>query len=161
MDISWVHKSALDEMVIEANRLFPLETGGCLMGYWEKLYEKVIITQIIGPGPNAKHKHHYFEPDHEWQESEIARLYHESGRIYTYLGDWHTHPKGNAKLSWRDCRTLRRIATYPSARSPVPLMAIFISGASQSLNIWKFEMKSFCGFWAYSKRDILKVKLYE
>lgn len=161
MDISWVHKSALDDMVIEANRLFPLETGGCLMGYWEKLYEKVIITQIIGPGPNAKHRHHYFEPDYEWQESEIASIYHASGRIYTYLGDWHTHPKGGTKLSWRDRHTLHRIATYPLARVPVPLMAILSMEISPFLNVWKFELKSFWGFLVYSKKSSLKFLYYE
>lgn len=101
----------------------PLETGGVLMGYWGSANEAV-ITAVIGPGPKAMHKKRSFRPDSAYHEQEIARLYAESGRTETYLGDWHTHPGAAAYMSFRDEETLNTIANYQEARLQRPLMMI-------------------------------------
>ena len=77
-------------MVEEARRCLPNETGGAFMGYWSDP-NTVVITDVIGPGPNAKHTRYSFHPDVEYHAAEIDRIYSQSGRINTYLGDWHTH----------------------------------------------------------------------
>ena len=124
----------------EALRAVPNETGGVLMGYWAAPYTEVVITDAIGPGRNAVHYEKSFIPDSEYQESEIARVYRESDRVSTYLGDWHTHPFGSSYLSYRDKRTLRRIAKHQDARCPIPVMAI-ASGHDDDwlLRIWRYE----------------------
>ena len=73
----------------EASEMFPLETGGTYMGWWSYACTAVITTEI-GPGPNASHGRHHFQPDQEWQLEQIARHYVASGRRETYLGDWHS-----------------------------------------------------------------------
>jgi integrative and conjugative element protein (TIGR02256 family) len=78
-------------MMGEAAARYPLETGGVFMGYWAD-DRTAVVTQAIGPGPNAYHHRHRFAPDQEWQTTEIAEYYRASGRRETYLGDWHTHP---------------------------------------------------------------------
>lgn len=42
----------------------PWETGGMLMGYVADNGDYV-VTQLIGPGPNAKHSRYRFLPDNE------------------------------------------------------------------------------------------------
>lgn len=121
--------------------MFPWETGGVLMGYWAEPLVEVVITNAIGPGPKAIHKEKGFAPDAEYQEKEIANIYEASGRLSTYLGDWHTHPRGSTRLSIRDKRTLRRIAVANNARCPVPIMAVLGGGGKDKwlLEIWQYK----------------------
>jgi len=46
-----------------------------------------------------------------------ASHYEQSGRLDTYLGDWHTHPGAvSGGLSWKDRACLKRIVRTPSER---------------------------------------------
>jgi integrative and conjugative element protein (TIGR02256 family) len=113
------------------------------MGYTTGARANLIaITGITGPGPNAKHTRTAFEPDYEYQDAEIARIYFESGRCHTYLGDWHTHPNSVAALSKKDKKALGRIALHKEARAPNPIMAILGSGKPWRLRIWRFDTRS-------------------
>lgn len=107
------------------------------MGWWSGA-TSVVVSDMIGPGPNALHEAGNFQPDQEWQLQEIARLYERSGRRITYLGDWHTHPRATSGyLSWTDRGVLRQIIASADARCPRPLMAI-LSGepARWSFDCW-------------------------
>jgi integrative and conjugative element protein (TIGR02256 family) len=130
-------------LVNEAERVFPFETGGVLMGYWAKDYTEVVITDVIGPGPEARHSISGFVPDYQFQEGEIERVYEESSRLSAYLGDWHTHPLASCYPSFKDKRTLHRIALFPDARCPVPLMIILGGGKDHDwlLQIWKYKSR--------------------
>ena len=127
MPCVWLSVTAQDELRREATSTTPKESGGILAGYHGE-HDTVVITHVIGPGPKAIHGHDYFIPDHEFHQEEITRVYEESGRFSTYLGDWHSHPNGGNGISKTDRRTLRRIANSPAARVERPLMLI-ISGA--------------------------------
>jgi integrative and conjugative element protein (TIGR02256 family) len=129
-------------MVQEGKRTVPNETGGTLMGYWSS-ESNVVITHVIGPGPRARHTRYAFYPDLDFHDREIERIYIESGRINTYLGDWHTHPQGGNNTSQRDRKTLLNIASAPEARAPKPLMAILSIRRDYSLAIWYWEGKHF------------------
>jgi proteasome lid subunit RPN8/RPN11 len=54
-DVVWISHETLSQMLIKAERSFPNETGGVIIGYWVKLYEEAVITQTTGPGPRAIH----------------------------------------------------------------------------------------------------------
>lgn len=114
------------------------------MGYTGETGD-IVVTHAIGPGPLAKHREKSFVPDHDFQETEIARIYRESGRHSTYLGDWHSHPGGSDRLSWRDRATLRRISRAPAARVQQPVMVIIAEretlriGAHQGRRLRRFS----------------------
>jgi integrative and conjugative element protein (TIGR02256 family) len=109
----------------EAERRYPNETGGVLLGYAavEDAQEMRVIAQI-GPGPAALHKPFRFEPDSRWQQQRIAKAYEQSGRIASYLGDWHSHPRGGRTPSSIDRDTAKKIAQFKGARVPHPLILI-------------------------------------
>ena len=86
--------------------------------------EQLMIEHALGPGPGATHERHRFVPDGAWQQEQLADAYEASGRITTYLGDWHSHPAGTAVPSRRDHRTARSIARTASARNRRPLTVI-------------------------------------
>ena len=121
--ITWISASCLAYLIHEGKRTVPNETGGVLMGYWPS-EGSVVITHVIGPGPDARHTRYAFYPDLDFHDREIERVYSESGRMSTYFGDWHTHPDGGNGASQRDRKTLLNIACAPEARAPKPLMAI-------------------------------------
>jgi integrative and conjugative element protein (TIGR02256 family) len=139
---TWISASSLAYMVQEGKRALPNETGGVLMGYWPS-ESTVVITQVIGPGSNARHARYAFDPDLDFHDREIERVYTESERISTYLGDWHTHPHGGNGTSQRDRKTLLNIACAPEARAPKPLMAILSIRRDCALAVWHWEGKHF------------------
>lgn len=135
---AWVVEAAFTTMVDEVHRAYPLETGGILLGYWAVPFTEVVITDVIGPGPDAMHCEDRFVPDAEYQERELARRYQEASQLYGYLGDWHSHPSGRDRPSWRDYRTLRVIAAYPEARAPVPVMGILSCDEGWTIRVWRY-----------------------
>lgn len=112
------------------------------MGYWTK--DDVVITDVVGPGPNAFHDKHRFYPDSQYQERRVAEIYEQSGRLSTYLGDWHTHPGGSARLSRRDRRTLRAIGRSPDARCDRPVMLV-LAGQEDNwvVAVWRLRLGGF------------------
>lgn len=132
----WVNSRDLSFLTDEAEKAHPLETGGVFIGYWRKDGLDAVITHVLGPGPAAVHTTDRFEPDTPYHVAEVARIYRESGHISTYLGDWHTHPESEARLSALDRRTLREIAADPGARAPRALMGVLAGASAWNLTVW-------------------------
>lgn len=125
----WFGRDVLVTMRVEAERRFPRETGGILIGYADETTAEIMVTTVVGPGPFARHGRWTFVPDQRYHEREMARLYTESGRIWTYIGDWHSHPAGSLALSVTDRRTLGRIARSKDARISRPIMTVIAGGS--------------------------------
>lgn len=123
-------------MATEAERTYPNETGGVLLGYWAPEQPDVVVTNIVGPGPRAIHKPTRFVPDRDYQDDEIVRLHVADPARYRYLGDWHTHLHGGAGLSAKDHEALRQIARHQAAQAPVPLMAILTLSGEWRVAAW-------------------------
>lgn len=121
---AWLHRSALDAMLEETLARAPLETGGMLLGYRPTETDDVVITEVTGPGPGAHHGRRRFRPDGRWQQRRLAEAYASSGRITTFVGDWHCHPDEHPVPSRRDLRTARRTSRRKAARAPHPAMII-------------------------------------
>lgn len=140
MTLVWITLAAINELVAEAARKSPLETGGVLLGYQVDDGNATVVTAIVGPGPSAQHSNTTYVPDHEYQEQEIARIYGGSGRCTTYVGDWHSHPGGALYLSRTDVRTLRTIARHKNARLPYPIMIVAASGTPEwDIGVWQWR----------------------
>lgn len=106
----------------EAEAWAPLETGGMLLGYREG--SNVVVQNILSAGPGAVRGASKFEPDGAWQQTRLDKIYEQSGRITTYLGDWHSHPRGGARPSKTDRETYQRVADEPESRAPNPVILI-------------------------------------
>jgi integrative and conjugative element protein (TIGR02256 family) len=122
----WLAPTALQQMWAEADARGPAETGGMLLGYKTTApdIDEYVVVEVVGPGPDAVHHTHHFHPDGAWQQRFLEQHYERSGRVTTYLGDWHTHPGSSAAPSSRDQRCARRIARCRSSRNRHPLMVI-------------------------------------
>ena len=134
----WLSRKDLASMCEEACHHHPNETGGVLMGYWAQNNEAV-VTELISGGPCAKRDRYTFHPDGESQAKQIEAIYASSGRMHTYLGDWHTHPNGKLALSPTDRRTMKTISRTTEARAPYPLMLILAGKTTWASRIWVFR----------------------
>jgi len=158
-DRIWLPEELLDEIKGLANRVHPNETGGVFIGYGAG--NGLVITAITGPGPRAVHEPDAFTPDYVYQDSEIERIYRESGRCHTYLGDWHSHPDGGEILSSRDKRTLHRIARHRPARTPVPIMGILVRDECWGFAIWRCfprDLRAARFFARYERMVVIETK---
>ena len=135
--IVWLYSPVQEFMALEAEAKAPLETGGILMGYFDQPGNVPVILVATGPGSQAVHLRNYYRPDYEFDESQIATIYKKFSKRITYLGDWHVHPAPFAALSYRDKRTLRRIAKCKSARIDKPLMLILSHNDQWEVTIWQ------------------------
>lgn len=114
------------EIASQARFWAPRETGGMLVGYRETDAANAdgVVTRLVGAGPNAVRERSRFVPDGQWQQVELARLYASSDRTTTYLGDWHSHPRGTARPSPADRKTYNRVSRDSDARCPHPIVVI-------------------------------------
>jgi integrative and conjugative element protein (TIGR02256 family) len=138
-EIVWITNQCVELMVEQADRLFPKEVGGVLMGYRASATRETVVTHVIGPGPRASCQQTRFIPDKRYQLDAIHTHYQESGRRETYLGDWHTHPRSGSDLSPIDARALSTIAKSKASNQPNPLMGILAGGDPWLLTVWRFR----------------------
>jgi integrative and conjugative element protein (TIGR02256 family) len=124
VDCVWIVTAVFHQIIAESAEHAPLETGGMLLGYEGTDAAGTVITALVGHGPLARHARGRFIPDGPWQQEELERIYGESGRVTTYLGDWHSHPNSPPFPSRRDRRTARTVARTRHARAPRPLTVI-------------------------------------
>lgn len=124
MKQAWVSNGVLDQLRNVAEGKTPLETGGLLVGYWSADNNNVVVTEMVGPGPGAKHRKMTYKPDYDFHQQEMNRIYNESEGVSTYLGDWHSHPKSTSHLSFLDKRALRNIARFPDNYIDLPIMLV-------------------------------------
>jgi integrative and conjugative element protein (TIGR02256 family) len=134
----WISEFSLERMRQLAQSHFPLETGGMLIGYVGDNGEPV-VNNVIGPGPKARHGKFKFVPDGGYQQEALEKIFLNTEGRETYLGDWHTHPKGGNSPSYIDKRTLAKIAHEPASGTKYPIMAILGGGSP----LWKLGVVRF------------------
>lgn len=156
----WVAKRAYAEMLDLAQQHRPLETGGMLLGY-EANDQTVVVTKLIGPGPNAKHGRFHFTPDGAYQQAELEKHFWATDGRETYLGDWHTHPKSNSAPSVIDKHTLARIANEPQSGTAHPVMAIIAGGSGTwKLGAVRFLSSIRCFVWTNHRLEQMQTIIY-
>lgn len=121
--VVWIDERLLESMEAEAALHGPDETGGMLIGYWSDSGDAVITDTIEG-GPGAVRRPSRFLPDGQWQQERLDEIYIRSGRVHTFLGDWHSHPLGGLRPSLRDRDTAKKVAKSKEARASQPLTLI-------------------------------------
>ncbi|WP_198026539.1 Mov34/MPN/PAD-1 family protein [Bradyrhizobium sp. ARR65] len=149
-------------LIEEADRRYPLETGGALIGYWGDAVTAV-VTQVVGPGPASDHQPYSYQHDHLWEASQIALHYKQSGRSHVYIGDWHTHPDATfGDLSGTDRQVTRQLIKSREARTVHPLMAVLFGRPGHwDSAIWVAALKPRWGFCSRLSLEPAKLQLFD
>lgn len=117
-----IDRAVVESILSAAHKSRPFEVGGVLLGPANA--DRPLITLLIGPGSKSRATRVSFEPDYEYQQAELDRLYEQHDGNLAYLGDWHSHPSGSCTPSTTDVRALLEIRAKPDARCPDPVMII-------------------------------------
>jgi integrative and conjugative element protein (TIGR02256 family) len=96
------------------------EAGGILIGCYRGSH--IEITECSGPlrcDSRSKLRFDRDDPGHQ----ELAKMrWKESGRVLTFVGEWHTHPEPSPTPSSIDLKTWREVARKNSMASTVFLI---------------------------------------
>ena len=76
----WLSDAVVSYITVEADRTWPLETGGVLVGYVADNDDMVILS-ASGPGPNASHKRYRFKPDHNYHVDFLQKNFKNNERV--------------------------------------------------------------------------------
>lgn len=110
----YIPKGALDVVFDECDQYDFDETGGRLIGSYQKKGNKytIEVSGIIDPGPSAMRTATSFFQDGDHQEK-IFRLVEAKHPEIEHLGSWHTHHmNGLTTLSSGDRATYQRIVNH-------------------------------------------------
>ena len=101
-------QEALALIANEAEKSAGVETGGALIGSWERGKDgriSIHVERATGPGANAVHQPAMFSPNLDYYRYRIG--YYRQAGTWDYLGEWHKHPGSFDSLSMTDIDTAR------------------------------------------------------
>ena len=118
----WLDAAARDAIALEAAARRLRETGGGLFGY--EAGDDLVIHHALPPGPRAQHRRTRFIPNSEDTQDDIDRIFESSLGALSYLGEWHSHPRGSSKPSRVDQQGAARVAGGPETDVASPVVLI-------------------------------------
>jgi integrative and conjugative element protein (TIGR02256 family) len=154
----WCAAAVLESFWTLAAEHSPLETGGCLAGYYARGTDDVVVTHVIGPGLGATHNRTEFLADRAFHDEVLAVLWETSQGRIRYVGDWHTHPGGSPQLSSLDMAFMKHAAKSQEAFLKYSLVAI-VYGELTDVRFWSYR-RSHCLLGHFPKFRALEVTSY-
>lgn len=99
------------------------ETGGIMVGYYNRRHDCAIVTDCSGPPRDSTCRRTYFRRGIEGLQRWINRLWYLKERRY-YLGEWHFHQFAKPNPSSTDICQIISNAENRSYKSPEVIMFI-------------------------------------
>jgi proteasome lid subunit RPN8/RPN11 len=115
-----ISQDILDEMYSKALASFPNETGGMFAGYISEDGHEAIVELLVVPS-KTESTYASFVRETDGMEQMWREL---SEQGLTYLGEWHTHPKGTTQYSNTDYQAMVGIANDRNVALATPLLFI-------------------------------------
>jgi integrative and conjugative element protein (TIGR02256 family) len=80
----------------------PKETGGVLLGYFDMPNDSVYVVDAMPAPSDSERGSGEFIRGVEGLEAAVEEVSRRTGKVVTYVGEWHSHPRGVAPLpsSW-------------------------------------------------------------
>jgi integrative and conjugative element protein (TIGR02256 family) len=76
----------------------PKETGGVLLGYFDKPNDTVYVVDAMPAPPDSDRGSGEFIRGVEGLGTAVEEANRRTGKVVTYVGEWHSHPRGVAPL---------------------------------------------------------------
>lgn len=113
------------QMLVNARQAAaPFETGGIIVGAWDRSIKKGWLVALLDPPPDSEHS-----PDHFIRGSigvfrTLSHIERTTASNLSYLGEWHTHPPGHASRPSEDDRLLMTWIGESVVYSDVPALML-------------------------------------
>lgn len=112
--------AAMQRLCREADTV---ETGGILVGYYNRNQDCAIVTRCCKPPSDSKCAKHKFYRGVMGLRELLLRLWNARRRRY-YLGEWHYHHYGAPNPSGDDTVQMRRNSENAKCQCPEPILVI-------------------------------------
>lgn len=126
-------KHCVRQILDYADRDYPNETGGIILGNYAATLDLALVSEVSGPPPDSRKKRWGFIRGILGLQSLIHRLWKQ--RRY-YLGEWHVHPDGPPIPSDTDHTQMRAIAENAEYQCPEPLLLIVGYTKTRDMTLW-------------------------
>ena len=73
------------------------------------MQKTIYVTRIMDAPTDSKKTPYLFQRGKKGVPEFIRRVGSKTGDIITYVGEWHTHPKGGAQLSATDRQAVKEL----------------------------------------------------
>lgn len=123
-----VSGDVLDGIVADRKAADGLETGGILVGTWDRVRRRVYVVGRYAPPPDSLAGPTSFVRGAEGVYQTLETVERLTAGNLTYIGEWHTHPIGYGSQPSADDRTLLRWIGDVLIFSDVPAIML-IAGA--------------------------------
>ncbi len=143
-------KSVVHSFVdVQRTHSFDTEQGGILVGYYDALFDGIIICDITYPQKNdVCEKYRYLRKSSGHQDI-MDELWIESGYRKCYLGEWHTHNQKHPNPSWIDKNNWKSIAKREHNFNSL----FFVIVGTNEFAIWGISDKSTNGIFLIGRVD--------
>jgi integrative and conjugative element protein (TIGR02256 family) len=121
----------LQKMLSFCQEIEDIETGGIIIGYYNRKHDCAIMIDCSGPPKDSKHGKNFFRRGIHGLQEWINKLWELRQKRY-YLGEWHFHPFGEPDPSSVDVSQIKENAENNLYQCPEPIM--FILGGSPNKN---------------------------
>jgi integrative and conjugative element protein (TIGR02256 family) len=109
----------------------PKETGGVLLGYFDMTNEAVYVVDALPAPSDSQRGSGEFIRGVEGLEAVVEEANRRTGKVVTYVGEWHTHPRGVAPLpSVWDVDLMVHLATLLH-RDGLPALMLIVGDARE------------------------------
>ncbi len=112
-----------DKMIYVCQKAVEYETGGILVGIYNKEHDTAIIEDISGPTSDSVQTKTEFLRGLDGLQKWLNHLWRRKRRNY-YLGEWHYHPYADPRASVVDKIQMQNISINPQTKCPEPVMII-------------------------------------
>ena len=111
-------RSTLDDVFRMCREVGDLETGGILVGHYNRQHDCALVTRASAPPVDSSRGHAWFKRGLHGLKSWLHSLWSQGNY---YLGEWHYHPGAAPTPSVRDRSQMFSIARSPSYQCPEPV----------------------------------------
>jgi integrative and conjugative element protein (TIGR02256 family) len=120
------------EMRDTRTKALPSETGGVLLGYRDHVLKTIYIVDSIPAPPDSHSSPDFFERGFEGLVGKVEEASRRTSRIVTYIGEWHSHPKGaSVSPSSRD-KILFNYLLHYFATEGLPAVMLIIGDSDET-----------------------------
>lgn len=113
----------LNSLLRIAREACPAETGGVLVGYYTADLCTAVVTELLEPSSDSLSAIGRFVRGVAGLARALAQRWHKRRRTY-YVGEWHSHPGGDAFPSGADTQAMHGIAGSAEEQCPEPILVI-------------------------------------
>lgn len=116
------------KMKSEMGIAMPYETGGVFIGTINKKNRTIHVTDMIpAPSDSASNEVVFYRGVNGLPE-EIDEIMRQSGQVFGYIGEWHSHPFGPNGLSQQDMKEVNKhLKEFRSLSNPIPLFITLVT----------------------------------